>query len=954
MPSLDRRRFLRGATLVAAVPLMSSLPGAPATAAPRTPPRAALGSGAGAARAALPAPSAWTVRPFPLRDVTLGGNGVFAAKRDLMLDHGRGYDVDRLVQVFRANAGLSTRDAVAPGGWEGLDGEANGNLRGHYTGHFLTMLSQAYGSTGEAAYSDRIRYMIGALTEVREALRRDPAVLSVPGRSGTAAENVRGSHQYVDLPAGVLGDSPSLTLSAWVKPTHDADWTRVLDFGDDTTRYLYLAARNANGHPRFALTTSGPGGEQGVDGTAPLPLNRWSHLAVTLTGTTATLYVNGAAVGRNAATTLGPAALGTLAHHWLGRSHFPADPVFAGAFDRVDIWSRALTAAEIAGLQDAPAGRSSAGAGDLASYRFDETSGSTFADSSGRGLHATLRRTWGAPSHPGFLAAYPETQFITLESMTAGNYTVVWAPYYTAHKILRGLLDAYLATGDARALDLAEGMCDWMHSRLSELPATTLQRMWGIFSSGEFGGIVEAICDLYAVTGKREHLALARLFDLDRLIDACAAGEDVLDGMHANQHIPVFTGLVRLYDETGEQRYLTAAKNFWGMVVPTRMYGIGGTSTAEFWKAPGAVAATLSDTNAETCCAYNLLKLSRTLFFHEQDPAYMDYYERALHNQILGSRQDRPDAEKPLVTYFVGLRPGHVRDYTPKAGTTCCEGTGMESHTKYQDSVYFARPDGTALYVNLYSPTTLTWAEKGVTVTQRTDYPREQGSTITVRGRRPAAFDLLLRVPAWARDGFRVTVNGRTVKGTPVPGSYFTVSRTWRDGDTVRVRVPFRLRVEKALDDPAVQTLFYGPVNLVARDARTDYLRLGLYRNAALSGDLLPSLTPVEGEPLHYTLDGVEFAPFFEGTEDPTHAYFRRAEPQVVFGATESGVANPARPDGTTLLDEVWAAAPFTDKQALVRHVESTVDTWVSAGLLGAADGRKTVSTAERASYAGR
>lgn len=307
---------------------------------------------------------------------------------------------------------------------------------------------------------------------------------------------------------------------------------------------------------------------------------------MTLTGTTGTLYVNGAAVGRNTAMTLNPAALGTLANNWLGRSSYSADPVFAGAFNHVDIWSRALTATEIAELQDAPADRSSAGAGDVASYTFGETSGSTFADASGRGRPATLRRTWGSPSHPGFLAAYPETQFITLESMATGNYIVVWAPYYTAHKILRGVLDAYINTGDDRALDLAAGMCDWMYSRLSKLPAATRQRMWGIFSSGEFGGIVEAICDLYAITGKPEHLALARLFDLDRLIDACVAGTDILNGMHANQHIPIFTGLVRLYDETGEERYLTAAKNFWGMVVPTRMYGIGGTSTAEFRKAP--------------------------------------------------------------------------------------------------------------------------------------------------------------------------------------------------------------------------------------------------------------------------------------------------------------------------------------------------------------------------------
>ncbi|WP_327181637.1 beta-L-arabinofuranosidase domain-containing protein [Streptomyces sp. NBC_01334] len=925
-PPLTRRILLQSAMLTAAVPAIS------ATAA------------AGASAAALPPSAAWSLRPFGLEDVALGA-GVFAAKRQLMLDHARGYDVNRLLQVFRANAGLSTLGAVAPGGWEGLDGEANGNLRGHYTGHFLTMLSQAYASTAEQVFADRIRTAIDALTEVREALRHDPAVLSTDGRFGTAVENVRGSYQYVDLPSGVLGGAGEITLAAWVKPTHDAAWARILDCGNDTTRYLYLAARNASGVPRFAVTTGGPGGEQGLDGTAALPLNRWSHLAVTLAGGTGTLYVDGTAVARNTAMSLTPAALGALTGHWLGRSHYASDPVFAGAFGGFDVWSRALTADEVAGLQSARA------AGDLASYAFDETSGSTFADASGRGLTATLRRTWDGPSHPGFLAAYPETQFIQLESMTGPDYTKVWAPYYTAHKILRGLLDAYLATDDDRALDLASGMCDWMYSRLSKLPEATLQRMWGIFSSGEFGGIVEAICDLHALSGRAEHLALARLFDLDRLIDACAADTDTLDGLHANQHIPIFTGLVRLYDATGEARYLTAAKNFWRMVVPHRMYGIGGTSTAEFWKARDVIAGTIGTTTAETCCAYNMLKLSRMLFFHEQDPAYMDYYERTLYNQVLGSRQDTPDAEKPLVTYFIGLTPGHVRDYTPKQGTTCCEGTGMESATKYQDSVYFRASDGSALYVNLYSPSTLTWAEKGVTVTQSTDFPREQGSTLTVRGRR-AAFALRLRVPSWATAGFGVTVNGRKAGGTPVPGSYFTVSRTWRDGDVVRVTMPFRLRVEKALDDPSLQTLFHGPVNLVARNSATTYLEFGLYRNAALSGDLLPSLAPVSGKPLHFTLDGTEFAPFHEGTEDPTHAYVRRAEPKIVFGNSDSGVANPAKTDGTTLLDEVWAQAPFRGKPALVARVRTVVDAWVAAGLLGAADGAKVVRTARGATYA--
>jgi uncharacterized protein len=937
-PPLSRRFLLQSAALAAAAPAISYTATGRASAAVQE------------AQSVSAVPSAWSVQPFALDDVALKP-GLFADKRQLMLDHARGYDVNRLLQVFRANAGLATGGAVAPGGWEGLDGEANGNLRGHYTGHFLTMLAQAYAGTGEKVFADRIATMIGALTEVRAALREDPAVLSVGGKFGTAAENVRGSYQYVDLPAAVLGDASAITLSAWVKPTHDGNWGRVFDFGDNTTRYMYLVARNASGVPRFALTTGGAGGEQGLNGTTALPLNQWSHLAVTLAGDTGTLYVNGAAVARNTAMTLTPAALGTPTNNWLGRSHYFADPVFAGAFDEFNVFSRALTAAEIMELQGSRAAETSAGRGDLASYDFEETSGGTFADASGRGLTATLRRTWGGPSHPGFLAAYPETQFIDLESRTSSDYTKVWAPYYTAHKILRGVLDAYLATDDDRALDLASGMCDWMYSRLSKLPEATLQRMWGLFSSGEFGGIVEAICDLHAITGKAEHLALAQLFDLDRLIDSCAANTDILDGLHANQHIPIFTGYLRLYDATGEQRYLDAARNFWGMVVPHRMYGIGGTSTAEFWKARDVIAGTISATDAETCCAYNMLKLSRTLFFHEQSPRYMDYYERALYNQVLGSKQDKADAEKPLVTYFIGLTPGHVRDYTPKQGTTCCEGTGMESATKYQDSVYFKKADGSALYVNLYSPSRLTWAEKGVTVTQTTTYPREQGTTLTIGGG-SASFELRLRVPSWATAGFRVTVNGRAVPGTAKPGSYFGVSRTWRSGDTVRIAVPFRLRVEKALDDPSLQTLFYGPVNLVARDSSTDYLKVGLYRNAGLSGDLLPTLTPVTGKPLHYTLDGVEFAPFFEGTEDPTHAYVRRSEPSVVFGNSDSGVANPAKSDGTTLLDEIWAGAPFSGKGALVTRVRSTVDAWVTAGLLSRADGQKVVSTAEKATYA--
>ena len=174
--------------------------------------------------------------------------------------------------------------------------------------------------------------------------------------------------------------------------------------------------------------------------------------------------------------------------------------------------------------------------------------------------------------------------------------------------------------------------------------------------------------------------------------------------------------------------------------------------------------------------------------------------------------------------------------------------------------------------------------------------------------------------------------------------------RTWRSGDTVRVRDPFRPRVETALDDPTLQTLVLGPVHLVAHGSATDPLRFGLYRDAALSAIWCP-LHRGDRQAAAAHLDGTGFAPFFEGTEDPPHAYVRRAEPRVVFGCPDSGVANPAKPDGATLLDEIWAGAPFARKGALVARVRATVDAWVAAGLPGRADGDRIGATAVRASY---
>lgn len=937
---VSRRNILRLGAAAAALPWLPSLATAATAAATQGPTPATSGVTAGLA-----------LRPFKLSDVALGP-GVFARKRDLILNFARGYDERRYINVFRANAGLRPIAGVTPlpaGGWEGLDGEANGNLRGHFTGHHMSMLAQAYASTGEEVFGTKLQNLVSSLHECRQSLSQDPSVQATTGRvSASAVELARGSYLYGQLPPGSVDGLHSMTFAAWVRPTAAANWARIFDFGNDTRTYAFLTPRDGGGLPRFAITRNFAGGEQTIVGSSPLPVNEWSHVAVTLDGGTGTLYVNGQRVGQNAGMTLTPAMLGSLGNVWLGRSQYN-DPTYAGGYQDINIWSAALTAGQIGELAGTRASATSAGGGDVISIACSETSGSTLADASGKGRHATLRRTWGLPSHPGFLAAYPETQFIELESRTTPDYHRVWAPYYTAHKILKGLLDAYTATKEPKALDLAVGLCDWMHSRLSRLTPAVRQRMWGIFSSGEFGGIVEAILETHGHSGKPEHLELAKYFDLDSLIDACAANKDVLTGLHANQHIPIFTGLMLMYNKTAEERYLRSARNFWGMVAGTRTYSIGGTSQTEFWKAPNQIASTLHDTDAETCCAYNMLKLSRELFFKEQNPAYMDYYERALLNQVLGSKQDQDSAELPLATYFIGLQPGAVRDFTPKNGTTCCEGTGLESATKYQDSVYFTAEDNSALYVNLYMPSKLNWADKNLTVTQETTYPLEQRSKLTVGGN--GQFELRLRVPAWATAGFTVRVNGTPVDGQAAPGTYLNIPRAWQSGDSVEIDMPFTLRAERALDDPTVQTLMYGPVHLVARDSRTTFLPFSLYATAKLNGDLTPAVRPVAGKPLHFTLSGVELAPFLEGTADAFHSYFRRNEPKVVFGGVDSGVPNSARANKTTLLDDVWDAASFVNKPELLKRVGQVNSTWIIEGVLSQADADRIYRCAQRAAF---
>ncbi|MCR6688883.1 beta-L-arabinofuranosidase domain-containing protein [Cellulomonas sp.] len=558
----------------------------------------------------------------------------------------------------------------------------------------------------------------------------------------------------------------------------------------------------------------------------------------------------------------------------------------------------------------------------------------------------------GRYSHPGFLAAYGEWQFSALEAYAP--YGEIWAPWYTCHKILAGLIDAYRYTGSALALQLAEGLGRWTHARLSACTPEQLERMWGIYIGGEAGGMNDALVDLYTLStaaDRDDFLAAAALFDLRSLVTACAQDRDTLNGKHANMHIPTFVGYAKLGAWTGDATYSAATRNFFGMIVPGRMYAHGGTGEGEMWGPANTVAGDIGPRNAESCAAYNMLKVARTLFFEQQDAAYMDYYERTVLNHILGGKRDQASTTSPQNLYMFPVGPGARKEYGNGNIGTCCGGTGLESPVKYQDSIWFRSADDSALWVNLYIASELRWTSRGMRIVQEGDYPNDE--TVTLRIAEGAGeLDLRLRVPAWATS-FVVAVNGATVAstsaGTATPGTYVSVDRTWSTGDQVTITLALPLRAEATIDRPDIQSLQRGPVVLSALSSSTKYLQLSLYDRMGLDGSLSRGVDVDEQG--YVTIGTQRFEPAFSGQDVAYHMYVQRSEKRITFAGVDSGAANPTRPDGTSFLDEVWSAAPFADRQELLERVQTTSAAWVAERLMSARDRQKVLVAVARAPF---
>ncbi len=451
-----------------------------------------------------------------------------------------------------------------------------------------------------------------------------------------------------------------------------------------------------------------------------------------------------------------------------------------------------------------------------------------------------------------------------------------WSPWYTVHKIMGGLLDAYLYCNNEKALQIDKGLADWTGTITGNPPDSLIQKMLVT----EYGGMNDVLINTYAITGDKKYLDLSYRFYDRRIMDSLAAKIDVLPGKHSNTQIPKIIGSARRYQLTGDEKDNTTAAFFWETVTKHHSYATGGNSNYEYLTAPDTLNDKLTDNTTETCNTYNMLKLTRELFTVNPSAALMDYYEKALYNHILASQNHNTG----MVTYFVSLRMGGKKEYSDEFNSfTCCVGTGMENHVKYGENIYFRGKDG-SLYVNLFIPSILNWKEKGISIKQETNLPVNDQSVFTISTPAPQSFALKIRKPSWAKNVV-VKVNGITENVTAGEDGYIELNRKWTNNDKVTFITPLDFYTQSMPDNPNRRAVFYGPVLLagVLGEKEPEPLDIPVFVTA--KKDVNQWLQKLAGNPMVFQAGGVatkpvSLIPFNKTTDEHYTVYWDVFTPQ--------------------------------------------------------------------------
>lgn len=418
----------------------------------------------------------------------------------------------------------------------------------------------------------------------------------------------------------------------------------------------------------------------------------------------------------------------------------------------------------------------------------------------------------------GYLSAFPDKDFDVLETKFGG----VWAPYYTYNKIMQGLLDAYVYTGNETALAMVKEMALYVKARMDKLDKETIEKM--LYSieanpSNEAGAMNEVLYKLYKVTNDSTNLALAKLFDRDWFLKPLVNNKDILSGLHSNTHIVLVNGFAEAYPVNKEDKYRNAVVNFWDMLINYHAYVNGSSSgprpivtsptsrTAEHWGSPGKLSNTMTKEIAESCVSHNTQKLSAKLFSWTAEPKYADAYMNTFYNSIMALQS----AHTGKCVYHLPLGSPMKKSYLNENDFRCCNGSSIEAFEQLNSGIYYH--NNSTLWVNLYIPSKLKWADKGIELDQVGNFPENPVVEFIVSSKEKKEFELMLFIPSWAKK-VEVAVNGKKQKVKTTPESFLCLKRKWKDRDKVSLVFEYDFHLKTMPDNKNMIALFYGPILL--------------------------------------------------------------------------------------------------------------------------------------------
>ncbi len=403
----------------------------------------------------------------------------------------------------------------------------------------------------------------------------------------------------------------------------------------------------------------------------------------------------------------------------------------------------------------------------------------------------------------GYLSAFEEVLFDNVE-----NKKPCWVPWYTMDKIISGLTACYRLAGNKKALDIVSKLGVWVYNRVSKWSEETQLTVLAV----EYGGMNEAMYELYMITGDERHEIAAHAFDEIALFTPIYEEKDILNGKHANTTIPKFLGGLMRYIARGYKKddefYLKSAEAFWDIVINHHTYVTGGNSEWEHFGEPYILDAERTNCNCETCNTYNMLKLSRELFKITKDKKYSDFYENTFMNAIMSSQ----NPETGMTMYFQPMATGYFKVYSTEFESFwCCTGTGMENFTKLNDSLYFHSED--TLYVNQFISSKVNWEDRDFAMEQISDIPNSDTTRFIMK--MESDVEVAIRIPDWAAGEATFLLNGNKIS-YEINDGYVFFTEDWSEGDVIEAHFPMQVVASRLPDNKNVIALKYGPVVLSA------------------------------------------------------------------------------------------------------------------------------------------